>query len=298
MRRPLAVTAALLALSAAACSRTAPMGNPSALPPSHADTAYADAMSRMHAHETPTANASAAEPSRPATGQEVAYGSVGGRELRGYLARPSDAAAGAALPGIVVVHEWWGLNDNVRMMTRRLAGEGYAALAVDLYGGQAAATPEEARGLVQGVQARPGEAITNLGEAVRYLHGHGAPKVGTVGWCFGGGWSLQAGIHFPQQVDAVVMYYGRPVTDRAELAPLTAPVLGLFGEQDQGIPVDTVHAMEQAMHALGKDVELVVYPGAGHAFANPSGQSYRPQAAEDAWRRTVFFFARELKGQR
>jgi carboxymethylenebutenolidase len=297
MRRPLsALLSALVALSA--CSRPAPMSKPSSSPPPSRDSAYADAMSRMHAHETPTANASAAEPSRPVTGQEVTYGTAGGAQLHGYLARPADAAPGAALPGIVVVHEWWGLNDNMRMVTRRLAGEGYSALAVDLFGGRVAATPQEAQGLIRGVFAKPGDAVANLGEAVRYLHAHGAAKVGTVGWCFGGGWSLEAGLRYPEQVDAVVMYYGRPVTDRAELAPLRAPVLGLFGEEDQGIPVDTVHAMEQAMHALNKDVELVVYPGAGHAFANPSGQSYRPQAAEDAWRRTIFFFARELKGQR
>ncbi|MDB4949178.1 MAG: putative carboxymethylenebutenolidase [Gemmatimonadetes bacterium] len=288
MRRTFAV---LLAASAAlsACHRQKTM------PRNEADAAHLDAMSHAHAAETPAPNASVAEPRRPVTAAEVVYGTVDGRQVRGYLARPADAAPGAALPGIVVIHEWWGLNDNVRMMTRRLAGEGYSALAVDLYG-SAAATPEQARGLMGGVMANPAAAVSNLGEALKYLRAQGAPKIGTVGWCFGGGWSLETALHYPGQVQATVMYYGRPVTDRARLAVLRAPVLGLFGEQDQGIPVDTVRAMEAAMHALDKDVELVVYPGAGHAFANPSGQAYRPISAADAWRRTVFFFNQQLKG--
>ena len=284
--RPLA----LLALALSACTPHKPMQQPNA-----GDAAHLDAMSREHGHEVPTANASAVEPRVPVTGTEVVYATVGGQQVRGYLARPTSAAAGAALPGIVVIHEWWGLNDNVRMMARRLAGEGYQALAVDLYGGHAAGTPEEARAQMQAVMGNPAAATDNLRQAASYLEGHGSTRLGTIGWCFGGGWSLQTALDLGDRADAAVMYYGRPVTDRAQLARLHAPLLGLFGGADQGIPADTVRAMEAGLKALGKPVEIVIYPGAGHAFANPSGQSYRAAAAEDSWKRTVDFFAAHLK---
>lgn len=261
---------------------------------STADRAHLQAMMREHAHETPTANASNQPPRQEVTAEEVVYGTVEGRPATGYFARPAHAADGAALPGIVVVHEWWGLNDNVRMMTRRLAGEGHQVLAVDMYG-RVASTPEQAREYMGAVMANPELGVAHLRAATAFLQdGRRAPRLGVVGWCFGGGWSLQAALRLPERIDAAVMYYGRVVTDRAQLAPLDAPLLGLFGAEDQGIPVAGVREMETALRASGKDVTVVVYPGAGHAFANPSGQSYRADAADDAWRRTTEFFARHL----
>jgi carboxymethylenebutenolidase len=250
--------------------------------------AHLDAMAREHAGQTPTPNASAREPTQPVTAEEVVYGTLDGQPLHGYLARP--AAAVDSLPGLLVIHEWWGLNDNIRMMTRRLAGEGYIALAVDLYGGQVASNANSARELVTTAMRDPERGMRNLAEAAGYLEReHGVHRLGTIGWCFGGGWSLAAGIELPEQVDAVVMYYGQPVTDPARLRPLRAPVLGLFGGADQGIPVDTVRKMEQEMKALGKEATIHVYPGAGHAFANPSGPTYNERDAEDAWQRTMKF---------
>ncbi|HET6229626.1 MAG TPA: dienelactone hydrolase family protein [Longimicrobiaceae bacterium] len=287
MRRtiPLLLTLVL----ATACSRTAAMNKPNP-----ADSAHVDAMARMHANETPAPNASAAEPRRPVTAEEVTYATVDGKPVRGYLARPS-GGAGNNLPALVVIHEWWGLNDNVRMMTRRLAGEGYQALAVDLYGGEAAATPAQATALMRASMANPAGGQDNLKQAAAYLRSRGAPKLGVIGWCFGGGWSLESALFMPDQVDADVVYYGRPVTDRARLAALRAPLLGLYGGLDQGIPVATVRQMETELRALGKNVDIHVYPDANHAFANPSGQSYNPAAAEDAWRRTVVFFNQHLQ---
>lgn len=258
-----------------------------------ADTAHVAVMAREHAGHTPVANASAARPRQEVTGEEVVYGTVEGRQLRGYLARP--AGARADLPAVVVIHEWWGLNDNVRMMTRRLAGEGYAALAVDLYGGRGAEDAERARALTtESLQDRAGGA-SNLRAAAEYLEGRGARRVGVLGWCFGGGWALQSALFMPGKVDAAVVYYGQPVTDRAELARLQAPILGLFGGADRGIPVAQVRRMEATLRELGKDVEIVVYPGAGHAFANPSGQAYDARAAQDAWQRTTSFLAQRLR---
>ncbi|MBV8200203.1 MAG: dienelactone hydrolase family protein, partial [Acidobacteria bacterium] len=247
--------------------------------------------------------AATAAPARPVNAEEVTYGEAGGRPLRGYLARPQETpgkaqggtmAAGVPLPGLIVIHEWWGLNDNIKAMTRRLAGEGYTALAVDLYGGKTADSPDGAKQLMGGVMANPAPALAALRAAGDYLRQQGAPKVGVIGWCFGGGWSLQAALDNPQGIDAAVMYYGRPEEDRARLERLRAPLLGLFGAQDQGIPPAAVHKMEATLKELGRSVEIHVYDGAGHAFANPSGTNYRPQAAEDAWKRTVAFFKQHL----
>lgn len=262
---------------------------------SPADTAHVAAMAREHAGHTPAPNASAAEPRQEVTAAEVTYGTLDGRPLRGYLARP--ASAEGPLPAVLVIHEWWGLNDNVRMMARRLAGEGYAALAVDLYGGRVAEDPQRARELMMGVMENREAGVRNLREAAEFLEERGAPRLGVIGWCFGGGWSLQSALFMPEEVDAAVMYYGQPVTARAELARLEAPLLGLFGEADRGIPVAQVREMESVLKELGKEAEIHVYPGAGHAFANPSGQAYRPESARDAWERTVAFLGRHLKAE-
>jgi carboxymethylenebutenolidase len=257
------------------------------------DRAHVDAMAREHAGHTPAPNASAGEPRQPVTAGEVVYGTVEGQPVRGYLARPASTKAGETLPGIVVVHEWWGLNDNIRMMARRLAGEGYRVLAVDMYHGKVAETPEEARALMSAMTEARG--LAHMTAASSSLRSRGSARVGTIGWCFGGGWSLAAALDIPEAVDAAVMYYGRVVTERDRLARLDAPLLGLFGEADQGIPVARVWEMEATLKELGKDVEVRVYEGAKHAFANPSGQAYEPEAAADAWRRTVAFFERHLE---
>lgn len=259
------------------------------------DAAHVDAMAREHAGHTPAANASALEPRQDVVSREVVYGTLDGKPLRGYLSRPLDARG--PLPAVLVIHEWWGLNDNVRMMTRRLAGEGYLALAVDMYGGETAATPEEARALMMAVMEDREAGARNLREGAEFLRRQGATRVGTLGWCFGGGWSLQAALRMPEQVDAAVVYYGQPVTEREELARLDAPLLGLFGAEDRGIPPARVREMEAVLEELGKDVEIRVYEGAKHAFANPSGEAYDPEAARDAWERTVAFLDRHLKDE-
>ncbi|HEU0054490.1 MAG TPA: alpha/beta fold hydrolase [Longimicrobium sp.] len=259
-------------------------------------TRHVDAMAREHAHETPTPSPAAlAEPAVPVDTQTVTYGTVDGKAARGYLAAPA-AASGATLPGVILVHEWWGLNDNIRAMARQLAGEGYRVLAVDMYGGQVATTPQEAQAYMREVVADPDRGSAHLASAALYLRQQPrAGKLGIMGWCFGGGWALQGALELPERIDAAVMYYGRVVTDRARLARLDAPLLGHFGAEDRGIPVDSVRAMEGALRELGKEVTIHVYPGAGHAFANPSGQSYNARAAEQAWERTKEFLARTLK---
>ncbi|HVG44045.1 MAG TPA: alpha/beta fold hydrolase, partial [Longimicrobium sp.] len=191
-------------------------------------------------------------------------------------------------------HEWWGLNDNIRMTARRLAGEGYRVLAVDMYG-RVATTPAEARSYMMEVMQNRPAGMQNLQAATEFLGTRmRAPKVGVIGWCFGGGWSLQTALQLPERIDAAAVYYGQPVTDRAQLARLDAPVAGFFGLRDQGIPADSVRKMEAELKSLGKTVDFHFYD-AGHGFANPSGQSYNAEAAADAWTRTLDLFARNLK---
>jgi len=253
-------------------------------------------MAAEHQHDHPAATpAATAAPAQPVTGEEVDFGEVQGRQARGYLARPQAKRAGA-LPGLIVIHEWWGLNDNIRAVTRRLAGEGYTALAVDLYGGKVADNPDAAKQLMSGVMANREAATAVLRAADDYLKKQGAPKVGVIGWCFGGGWSLATAIDEAPGIDAAVMYYGQPEKDRARLERLRAPLLGLFGADDKSIPPAAVRELESTLKSLGKSVDIHIYEGAGHAFANPSGTNYRPAAADDAWKRTVAFFHHNLQG--
>lgn len=254
---------------------------------------HTERMAREHASDAPVANPLSAEPpSRDVAADQVAYGALAGVSLTGYAARPADMEG--PLPGVIVIHEWWGLNDNVRAMARRLAAEGFEVLAVDLYGGRSASTPEEARGLMEGVNEDPGAARDNLRQAAKWLRDRGVPSLGSLGWCFGGGWSLQTALMLGEDADGAVVYYGFVDTDPEVLKSLQAPVLAFFGGQDRGIPLDTVHAFEQALIGLGKEVEVVVYPDAGHAFANPSGRNWEPAAADDSWQRAIAFLHQVL----
>ncbi len=254
---------------------------------------YASAMRHEHGTETPTASPAALiAPSTAVVGEVVSYGTQNGRAVTGYLAKPAGRTGGG--PAIVMVHEWWGLNDNIKAVADRYAGEGYTVLAVDLFG-RVATTPDSAMVLYQAAMQNVPAGEQNVASAISYLEKQGATSIGSIGYCFGGHWSLRTGLVGGVNVDAVVMYYGAPITDAKALAPLAAPVIGFFGGQDQSIPVDSVRAMETALKGAGRDVSITVYPDANHAFANPSGQAYNAVAADDAWKRTLTFFKANLK---
>jgi carboxymethylenebutenolidase len=250
---------------------------------------------REHRGDAPVANrASETAPATPVAAQDVAYATIDGAPVRGYLARPEKGAE--HLPGLIVIHEWWGLNDNVRAMTRRLAGEGYTALAVDLYGGIAAVDPTLARELMQKSLGRREANDDNLRQAYAYLSGRWkAPKIGAIGWSFGGGYALQTALLLPTELDACVIYYGHVEPAEPKLVTVDAPILGIFGAEDRDIPVERVKAFERALTELGKNAEIHIYEGAGHAFANPSGTRYQPEAAAEAWTKTTAFLAAHLK---
>jgi len=249
-----------------------------------------------HKNDEPVATPMATTaPAREVVGEMIRYGQMDGKELTGYLVKPADATA--ATPALLVVHEWWGLNDNMRQTADRLAGEGYIALVADLYGGEVASIPKEAIKLMTALMADTSKGDENVRQAYRYLDETvGAPLIGSIGWCMGGRWSLRSAVLFPEDIDATVIYYGNTTDDEAELAPLQMPVLGNFAADDPVVKVESVKAFATAMENLGKDIDVKIYEGAQHGFSNPSGMAYNAEAADDAWRRTMGFLNEHLSG--
>jgi len=220
--------------------------------------------------------------------EEITLTTQGGRSAKGALALPAATPA----PTVLLVHEWWGLNDQIKAMAAEFAREGYVALAVDLYDGKVAETPEDARAYTQAVDSAA--ATDTLVSWIAWLRAHpkSTGKLGTVGWCFGGGWSLNASIAAP--VDATVVYYGRVNQPAEELAKLQGPVLGHFASRDQWINEQMVGAFVDLMEGLNKPVTVYWYE-ADHAFANPTGARYDEADAKLAWQRTLAFYAENLR---
>lgn len=210
-----------------------------------------------------------------------------GRVISAALAEPARLPAGS----IILIHEWWGLNDQIKTMAAEFAREGYRALVVDLFNGSVAATPEGARANVQGV--KPDEAHDTLRVWAQWLRGQTGNngKLAVLGWCFGGGWALNASLAVP--VEATVIYYGNVAKSAADLAPLKGPVLGHFGLKDQSINPAMVQGFEAAMKAAGKPLELYNYD-ADHAFANPTTARYDEGAAKLSWERTRAFLKKHI----
>lgn len=262
---------------------------------SPAVTAQVQATAAEHSGDVPDSTPiTEVAPASEVIAQEVPYGEWDNRLLSGYFVLPADADE--PLPGIVMIHEWWGLNDNIRAMARRLAGEGYAVLAVDLYQGQTADTPQAAERLMSGALINRDLTLDNLRQAHAYLGEFAlAPRVATLGWCLGGGLSLEAAIELGEEVDAVVMFYGQIVGDDERLSGLDAPLLGMFAELDESIPVSLVRQFRSRLRDLDKRAEVVIFPDVDHAFANPSGTAYNHAAALEAWSMALDFLDTELR---
>jgi len=208
-----------------------------------------------------------------------------------YLSLPPDAQA--PVPGVVVIHEWWGLNEHIRHWADRLAAEGYAALAVDLYGGRVATEPDRAMELMQAVDDERALAILHAAHTFLEMDSRiEARRTAVVGWCFGGKWALRAAIAI-DELDAAVMYYGHVVEDREQLRQIDASLLGIFGNRDTSITPAKVDAFEQALATAEVDHRILRYD-ADHAFANPSGARYDREAAEDAWTHVERFLEEHL----
>jgi carboxymethylenebutenolidase len=225
-------------------------------------------------------------PPRALHGRNIRLETANGVAFGAYLVGPREARL-----GILLVHEWWGLNDHIRSWADRFAALGYRALAVDLYGGKVAQEPAQARELMQGVNQDDADAKLLAG--IRALKAPGR-KLATIGWCFGGGQSLRATLTAPGDIAATVIYYGPLITDPQKLATLKGPVLGIFATRDRSITPEKVKAFQAAMKQAGKKLEVHSYD-ADHAFANPSGERYDSEAAQEAWRVTQAFLNRNLR---
>jgi carboxymethylenebutenolidase len=231
-------------------------------------------------------------PAFAATGKAVSYKS-GDETVQGMLYAPEGKGP---FPALVVIHEWWGLNDWVKDQASKLAHQGYVTLAVDLYRGKVATTPDEAHEIMRGVPED--RAARDLHAVVEYLKAQSNVKkdrIGSIGWCMGGGYSLNVALQEPT-LAAAVINYGHLATDADSLQKINAAMLGIFGGQDRGIPVEDVKKFEQTLKQQGKKVEIVIYPDAGHAFENPNNKTgYRADDAADAWKRTTTFLDGTLK---
>lgn len=226
-------------------------------------------------------------------------------QANGYLVYPSASNENKSgnnngtLPAVVMIHENKGLNDHIKNMANLLARNGYVVLAVDLFKGEVTTDRNRSSELTQYIRDNPDIATANLQSAVKYLASLpnvNADKIASLGWCFGGAQSLQLALNSQDHpLAATVIYYGRLITDNATLAKIKWPVLGIFGDQDSSIPVDTVKAFESALNSNNIPNEIYIFKGVGHAFANPSGDNYAPTETKDAWDKTLSFLDKHLR---
>jgi carboxymethylenebutenolidase len=227
-----------------------------------------------------------------ADGKPVSYKS-GDETVQGVLYTP---AGKGPFPAIIVIHEWWGLNDWVKEQASKLSDQSYVTLAVDLYRGKVATTPEMAHEIMRGVPED--RAKRDLHAAFAFLSAQPNVKkdrIGSIGWCMGGGYSLDVALQEPT-LAAAVINYGHLATDPEALKKINAPILGLFGAQDHGIPPEDVKKFGATLDQLGKKIDIKIYDDAGHAFENPNNKDgYRAADAADAWSRTGAFLAANLK---
>jgi carboxymethylenebutenolidase len=220
-------------------------------------------------------------------GKSVTFSSAAG-PANGYLVRP-----GQGRPGLIVLQEWWGIVPHIKDVVGRFASQGYVAMAPDLYHGKSTVDAEEASHLMQGLDwAR---ALDEIAGASRYLRDtEGVDRVGVVGFCMGGALTVLAAT-LPG-IDAYVSYYGFPSAGAGPIDRITAPGLIFFGEEEGFFSVPDAQAFAERQRAAGREAEVIVYPGAGHAFFNNDRpEVYRQHQANDAWQRTLAHFGRHLR---
>ncbi len=221
------------------------------------------------------------------SGIEVQVGST-----RGYLALPKTRHETRS--AVILFHEYWGLNPNIKHWADRLAREGHAALAIDLYGGKIAKNSREAMTLMRGVQQNI--AAKTIADAIRFVHRDervDAQRVGSIGWSFGGTWALNAAMNHPG-IDACVVYYGKTTSNLEKLSGVGGAVLGIFGKNDPSIPQQQVDSFRSALEKTKIRHQIHTFE-AGHAFANPSGSRYVAEASMKSWVLVREFFERELQ---
>lgn len=222
---------------------------------------------------------------------EVKYLS-GNDTVTAYLTEP---VGNGPFPALIVIHEWWGLNDLVKKDADKFADSGYVALAIDLYHGKMTDKPEEARKLSSGVNQE--QAVTDLKSAYNFLSDRkevNRSKIGSIGWCMGGGYSLKAAVNIPG-LSACNINYGAMITDTSLLKKINCPVLGIFGEKDQNLNPQKVKTFQDSLDQAGIKNKIIIYPGVGHAFMNPTNSGHNEEITNKAWEEIFTFFDDNLK---
>lgn len=224
-------------------------------------------------------------------GQRVEFPS-NGHTCQGYVATPPSGSG----PAVVVIQEWWGLVDHIQDVVDRFAKEGFLAIAPDLYHGTTTKSPDDAMKLLMELDAE--RAVTEIAGAGRYLLSRPdcvSKKYGVVGFCMGGALAQYAATNDAGNVGAAVSFYGGFKQVAPKWEDLEAALLLIYGENDKGVPPESGRELERKLQKLGKNVEVVVYPEADHAFFNDTRPAvHNPSAAADAWRRTLELFRRHL----
>jgi carboxymethylenebutenolidase len=220
---------------------------------------------------------------------------VGGNAVKkteGFLARPKNAGS---YPAVIVIHEIWGVVDHIKDVGRRLASEGYVALAVDLFGGKIVSKLEDGRRLRE--ELSEGKIMGDLKggfdylQSLKYVH----PKhIGSIGFCMGGGLSLLLACR-NKDLSAAVVFYGRNPSPVDLVKNIKCPILGNYAGADMAISESDINLLKETLTKYGKVFDIKVYSGAPHGFFNDTRESYRPEAAKDAWKRTLGFFDRYLR---
>ena len=262
--------------------------------------AVAGSAARAAASPPPVANAAPAANPAPAAGRpaprvasEMTSFEAGGEKVGAYLAVQSGAGV---RPGMVMIHEWWGLNGQIKRVADRLAALGYAVIVPDLYRGKVAdyKEPDLAHELMRGLNEDRSVGIAKGAAALlRARAGAPALPVGIIGFCMGGRIALATALK-GGDVQAVVMFYGSVETTKEAVAPLGCPLLGLFGKDDRGIPEEDVRKFEAALKAAGKTATIHIYPGVGHAFFNDERPGFEKDVGQDAWANVKDFLAAHL----
>lgn len=223
------------------------------------------------------------------------YTDADGRELLGYLAEPEGPGPH---PAVLLLHEWWGLNEGITVLADALAAEGYVVFAPDAYRGRV--TEQIPRALYLRLATPEEQVKADLDSALAHLvslPNVDVERVAGMGFCFGGGHSLMLGLRHPENIALTILYYGDVITETDLLEPLvnSQGVLGIFGEEDQQISVEDVLEFESALNTLDIPNEITIYPGVGHAFITEENFD-QPGAAGEAWQQTIDFLARKFKG--
>jgi carboxymethylenebutenolidase len=223
----------------------------------------------------------------------IEYENIDGQKLYGYLATPQGPGPH---PAVLLIHEWWGLNEGITLLADALAKEGYVVFAPDAYRGNVTAAFPRALWLRITTPQEQVETDVDSGLAyLRSLDSVDTQRVASMGFCFGGGHSLQLGLRQSENLALTIMYYGAVVTEPDLLRPLTEaqPILGIFAEEDNTIFPAEVLEFEAALNSLDIENEITIYPGVGHAFLNEENYN-QPGPAREAWQQTLAFLEKNL----